>query len=358
MPALASALLVLAVKESPRPLLDRRALLPRGAGATASAVRRLVRPPAGTGPGFRRVAAVLVGFGFVDVPDALLLLHLNEVGFGVAAVILAYVGYNAVYALASYPAGALADRLGPRRVFGLGLVFFAVAYVGLGLTGYGLLPWLLLAVYGLFAALTDGVGKALGEPARPSVPAGRGAGVRAGRHRLRRARGRRLGRAGLGRGRHRSAGDRRDGRRRARRRPAGRPAPPLTPRHVLRFGCVTRLRLPFPAQKSAVEEQRSRRGARVAGRPTDQAPASPSTFWMRFSDTGYAVPSCCAKKLTRSSSIIQRTPASSGPGAARRQRGERLVVRLLHELDPPHQLPVALAAARAARSSRTPAARR
>ena len=41
------------------------------------------------------------------------------------AVILAYVGYNAVYALASYPAGVLADRLGPRRVFGLGLVFFA-----------------------------------------------------------------------------------------------------------------------------------------------------------------------------------------------------------------------------------------
>src|SRR3954470_6468524 len=178
-PAVASALLVFAVRESPRPLLDRRALLPRGVAATASAVRRLVRPPpraggpatapparrrvrppAGTGRGFRRVAAVLVGFGFVNVPDALLLLHLNEVGFGVPAVILAYVGYNAVYAGASYPAGALADRLGPRRVFGVGLVFFAVAYVGLGLTGYGLLPWLLLAVYGLFAALTDGVGKA------------------------------------------------------------------------------------------------------------------------------------------------------------------------------------------------------
>ena len=132
-PALASALLVLAVKESPRPLLDRRALLPRGAGATASAVRRLVRPPAGTGPGFRRVAAVLVGFGFVDVPDALLLLHLNQVGFGVAAVILAYVGYNAVYALASYPAGRPGRPTGPAaRVRGSGLVFFAVAYVGLG----------------------------------------------------------------------------------------------------------------------------------------------------------------------------------------------------------------------------------
>jgi MFS family permease len=158
-PAVASALLVLAVRESPRPLLDRRALLPRGAAATAAAVRRLVRPPAGTGPGFRRVAAVLVGFGFVNVPDALLLLHLNEVGFGVAAVILAYVGYNAVYAVAGYPAGVLADRIGPRRVFGLGLVFFAIGFAGLGLTTSAWLSSLLLAAYGLFAACTDGPGR-------------------------------------------------------------------------------------------------------------------------------------------------------------------------------------------------------
>ena len=82
-PALASALLVLAVKSLPRPLLDRRALLPRGAGG-----HRVRRPAVGAprrpvpASGFRRVAAVLVGFGFVDVPDALLLLHLNQVGFG------------------------------------------------------------------------------------------------------------------------------------------------------------------------------------------------------------------------------------------------------------------------------------
>jgi hypothetical protein len=46
-------------------------------------VRRLLRPPAGTGRGFRRVAAVLVVFGLVNVPDALLLLHLSQIGFGV-----------------------------------------------------------------------------------------------------------------------------------------------------------------------------------------------------------------------------------------------------------------------------------
>ena len=74
--------------------------------------------------------------------------------------VLAYVVYNLVYTLASYPAGALSDRLPRPLVYGVGLLAFAVAYAGLGLVDGG--PWVfvLVAVYGLFPALTDGVGKA------------------------------------------------------------------------------------------------------------------------------------------------------------------------------------------------------
>ncbi len=107
-----------------------------------------------------RVTAVVVGFGVVNFPDALLLLRLNEIGFGVVGVILAYVGYNLVYALGSFPAGVLADRLPRSAVFGFGLVFFAIGYIGLGLTTDHLAAWLLIAAYGLFTACTDGVGKA------------------------------------------------------------------------------------------------------------------------------------------------------------------------------------------------------
>jgi MFS family permease len=103
---------------------------------------------------------VLVGFGVVNFPDALLLLRLNEIGFGVVGVILAYVGYNLVYALGSFPAGVLADRLPRSAVFGFGLVFFAVGYIGLGLTRSHVAAWLLSGAYGLFTACTDGVGKA------------------------------------------------------------------------------------------------------------------------------------------------------------------------------------------------------
>src|SRR4029077_10980026 len=71
-----------------------------------------------------------------------------------------YVTYNAVYAVSSYPAGILADRIPRAAVFGIGLVFFSIGYVGLGLTTDALAAWLLIGVYGLFTGCTDGVGKA------------------------------------------------------------------------------------------------------------------------------------------------------------------------------------------------------
>lgn len=110
--------------------------------------------------GYWRVTALLVAFAVVNFPDALLLLRLNEIGFSVADVILAYVGYNAVYALSSYPAGLLADRVPRSAVFGIGLAFFAIGYLGLGLTDDHVTAWLLIAAYGLFTGCTDGVGKA------------------------------------------------------------------------------------------------------------------------------------------------------------------------------------------------------
>jgi MFS family permease len=152
-PAVASVALVLVVRD-PRP--PRRA----AADGVRAGLLGVLRPPANLPRSYWRVVAVVTGFALVNFPDALLLLRLHQIGFSVTAVILAYVGYNAVYAAASLPAGALADRIGPPAVFGLGLVFFSIGYLGLGLTRDHLGAWLLLAVYGLFAACTDGVGKA------------------------------------------------------------------------------------------------------------------------------------------------------------------------------------------------------
>lgn len=147
-PAVLSVVLVAATRESRPSAVDRRQRTAATSGGPTALPGR-----------YWRVVAVLAGFSLVNFPDALLLLRLNEIGFSVTALILAYVSYNAVYALASYPAGLLSDRLPRHRVFGLGLVFFGVGYLGLGLVHDEFTAWLLLAAYGLFAAFTDGVGK-------------------------------------------------------------------------------------------------------------------------------------------------------------------------------------------------------
>jgi MFS family permease len=110
--------------------------------------------------GYWRITALLVAFGAINFPDALLLLRLDEIGFSVAEVILAYVTYNAVYAVVSYPAGVLADRFPRPAVLGIGMVFFAIGYGGLGLTENPMIAWLLIGAYGVFTGCTDGVSKA------------------------------------------------------------------------------------------------------------------------------------------------------------------------------------------------------
>ncbi len=145
-PAVLSVALVFLVRET-------RRVVPAQRKAIFARVRDLPHE-------YWRVTVLLVAFGIVNFPDALLLLRLNEIGFSVVEVILAYVGYNLVYALSSYPAGLLADRIPRPAVFGIGLAFFAVGYIGLGLTTDTVVAWVLIAVYGLFTGCTDGVAKA------------------------------------------------------------------------------------------------------------------------------------------------------------------------------------------------------
>lgn len=148
-PAVLSVLLVAAVREG------TRAGDPP-AGSRGSHVAK----PARLDPSLRRLLVVLTLFGLVNFPDALLLLRAHDLGLSTGGVIGAYIVYNAVYAVGAYPAGALSDRLARHRIFAVGLAFFAVGYLGLGLIRAPWLVFVVLPLYGGFAACTDGVGKA------------------------------------------------------------------------------------------------------------------------------------------------------------------------------------------------------
>ena len=168
-PAILSVLLVLFVRE------PRRSATPPTAIPKPPRERLISRSPLPRR--FWRVAAVLVAIGVINFPDALLLLRVMDLGFSTTQVVLAYVVYNLVYALGAYPAGALADRWPPVVVYAVGLAAFAVGYAGLGLVDGGAAVYVLIAVYGLFPAFTDGVGKAWVSSLVPDEHRGRAQGV-------------------------------------------------------------------------------------------------------------------------------------------------------------------------------------
>jgi MFS family permease len=178
-PAVLSAALVFVLREPPasaRSVVEQQA--PHRGGPAASEASGQSRPVSEPlGPDFWRVAGVIGVFSLVNFPDALLLLRLHEIGFSVAEVILAYVAYNLVYTMLSYPAGVVADRLSAQQVFAVGLLVFAVVYAGLGLSTNHLTAWLLMAAYGAYTGLTDGVGKAWISSLLPPESQGTGQGI-------------------------------------------------------------------------------------------------------------------------------------------------------------------------------------
>ena len=108
----------------------------------------------------RRAIALLVLIQLTNIPDVLLLLRLHDIGFSTNGVVLSYMLFSGVTVLAAFPGGYIADKLSPRVVYAVGLLAFAVAYATLGLTNNHAVALIALALYGLFPALTDGVGKA------------------------------------------------------------------------------------------------------------------------------------------------------------------------------------------------------
>lgn len=100
-------------------------------------------------------------FALGNSSDSFLILRSKNLGLSLSLVVLAYVVYNIVYTIASVPAGNLADKIGPKRVFIAGIVIYVLVYAGFAINKSTAGIWGLFAVYGLYIALTDGVSKAL-----------------------------------------------------------------------------------------------------------------------------------------------------------------------------------------------------
>ncbi|HLP50257.1 MAG TPA: MFS transporter [Chitinophagales bacterium] len=110
---------------------------------------------------YKKVAGALLLFALFNSSDLFLLMKIKESGLSDYHVIGCYILYNLVFALAAFPLGHLADKFGMKKTMLLGLVFFVLVYAGFGinhsLTGFVIL----FVLYGIYAASTDGISKAL-----------------------------------------------------------------------------------------------------------------------------------------------------------------------------------------------------
>ena len=112
-------------------------------------------------PAYRKLVTGLLLFALFNSSDVFLLLKMKESGLNDTAVIAVYIFYNLVYALLAYPIGILADKMGLKKIFITGLFVFVLVYAGFALNNNLVVFICLFGLYGLYAAATEGVSKAL-----------------------------------------------------------------------------------------------------------------------------------------------------------------------------------------------------
>jgi MFS family permease len=111
-------------------------------------------------PEYKRLVKGLLLFALFNSSDIFLLLKTKEITGDDTTTIAVYIFYNLVFALTSYPLGALADKLGFKKVFLSGLFLFAMVYAGFAFNPSTPVIFLLFFIYGMYAAATEGVTKA------------------------------------------------------------------------------------------------------------------------------------------------------------------------------------------------------
>ena len=109
---------------------------------------------------YKKLVAGLLLFALFNSADVFLLLKTKELTGDDRLTIGAYILYNIVFALAAYPLGALADKTGIKKVFVSGLFLFAMVYMLFALSPSVYVIYGAFALYGIYAAATEGITKA------------------------------------------------------------------------------------------------------------------------------------------------------------------------------------------------------
>lgn len=109
---------------------------------------------------YKRLVIGLLIFTLFNSSDVFLLLKAKESGLDDSSIIMVYIFYNFIYALFAYPIGIIADRIGLKYMFTIGLAIFSVVYFGMSLKVNLLMYLTFFFLYAIYASATEGVSKA------------------------------------------------------------------------------------------------------------------------------------------------------------------------------------------------------
>jgi len=111
-------------------------------------------------PEYRKVVIGLLIFTLFNSSDVFLLLQAKQAGLNDTMVIGVYIFYNLIYALFAFPLGILADKVGLKTIFIIGLALFAIVYFGMSMNTNLYFFFGLFFLYGIYASATEGISKA------------------------------------------------------------------------------------------------------------------------------------------------------------------------------------------------------
>ena len=109
---------------------------------------------------YKIILLLITLFSLVNSSDVFLILKSKDISNSASLAIWGYIFYNLIYASVSYPIGKYADKAGKKKVYIAGLYIFAGVYFGFALYPDIYFIWFLFALYGIYAASTEGVVKA------------------------------------------------------------------------------------------------------------------------------------------------------------------------------------------------------
>jgi len=109
---------------------------------------------------YKIILLLITIFSLANSSDVFLILKSKAISNSASLAIWGYIFYNLIYAISSYPIGKYADKIGKKKVYVAGLYIFAAVYLGFALFPDIYFIWILFALYGIYAASTEGVVKA------------------------------------------------------------------------------------------------------------------------------------------------------------------------------------------------------